>query len=200
PEPEAADATRYLSVVLGLGLDEPPDEVIHLQLAARRCVEHLAGRGPVLVVFEDVHWADDPLLDLIDYLVSHVRDARGVCCALARPRFLEARRMWGGGMIGQTTLPLDPLTHDEAAEVASALLPDEAAAAVERVVSPGEGTPWFLEELAASVTDEVGPEELPTTVLAAIAARIDALPPGPRAVLLHASVIRPNLWPNVLGE
>jgi len=200
PEPEAADATRYLSVVLGLGLDEPPDEVIHLQFAARMFVEHLAGRGPVLVVFEDVHWADDPLLDLIDYLVSHVRDARVVFLALARPEFLEARRMWGGGMIGQTTLPLDPLTHDEAAQVASALLPDEAAAAVERVVSAGEGNPLFLEELAASVTDEVGPEELPTTVLAAIAARIDALPPGPRAVLLHASVIGPTFWRDVLGE
>jgi class 3 adenylate cyclase/tetratricopeptide (TPR) repeat protein len=199
PEPEAADATRYLSVVLGLGLDEPPDEVIHLQFAARMFVEHLAARDPVLVVFEDVHWADDPLLDLIDYLVSHVRDARVVFLTLARPEFLEARRTWGGGMIGQTTLPLDPLTHDEAAMVASALLPDQATADVERVVSAGEGNPLFLEELAASVTDRAGPEELPTTVLAAIAARIDALPPASRAVLLRASVIGLTFWRDVLG-
>jgi len=198
PEAEAADATRYLSVVLGLGLDEPPDEVVHLRFAARMFVEHLAARDPVLVVFEDVHWADEPLLELIDYLVSHVSDARVVFLALARPEFLDTRRTWGGGMIGQTTLPLDPLTPNDATLVASALLPDLAEAAVERVVAAGEGNPLFLEELAASVTDEAGPAELPTTVLAAIAARIDALPPAPRAVLLHASVIGPTFWRDVL--
>jgi class 3 adenylate cyclase/tetratricopeptide (TPR) repeat protein len=198
PEPEADEATRYLSVVLGLGLDEPPDEAIHLQFAARMFVEHLAARDPVLVVFEDAHWADAPLLDLIDYLVSHVREARVVFLALARPELLETRRTFGGGMIGQTTLPLDPLTADDAVAVASALLPDVAATAIDRVVAAGEGNPLFLEELAASVTDEAGPEELPTTVLAAIAARIDALPPEPRSVLLHASVIGPTFWRNVL--
>jgi class 3 adenylate cyclase/tetratricopeptide (TPR) repeat protein len=199
PEPEAADATRYLSVVLGLGLDEPPDEVVHLQFAARMFVEHLAEREPVLVVFEDVHWADEPLLELIDYLVSHVRDARVVFLALARPEFVEARRTWGGGMIGQTTLPLEPLTDAEAAEVAAALLVDQPKGAVDRVVSAGEGNPLFLEELAASVADEAGSEELPTTVLAAIAARIDALPTASRTVLLHASVIGQTFWRDVLG-
>jgi class 3 adenylate cyclase/tetratricopeptide (TPR) repeat protein len=198
PESEADEATRYLSVVLGLGLDEPPDEAIHLQFAARMFVEHLAARGPILVVFEDAHWADAPLLDLIDYLVSHVHQGRVVFLALARPELLETRRTFGGGMIGQTTLPLDPLTPDEAVTVASALLPDVGATAIERVVAAGEGNPLFLEELAASVTDEAGPEELPTTVLAAIAARIDALPPEPRTVLLHASVIGPTFWRNVL--
>ena len=198
PEPEADEATRYLSVVLGLGLDEPPDEVVHLQFAARMFVEHLAARDPILVVFEDVHWADAPLLDLIDYLVSHVRDARVVFLALARLELLESRRSWGSGMVGQTTLPLEPLTSDQAVTVATALLPEVGATAIDRVVAAGEGNPLFLEELAASVTDEVGPEELPTTVLAAIAARIDALPPSPRAVLLHASVIGHTFWREVL--
>jgi class 3 adenylate cyclase/tetratricopeptide (TPR) repeat protein len=198
PEPEADEATRYLSVVLGLGLDEPPDEAIHLQFAARMFVEHLSSRDPLLIVFEDVHWADAPLLDLIDYLVSHVREGRVVFLALARPELLETRRTFGGGLIGQTTLPLDPLTSAEAVAVAGALLPDVGATAIERVVAAGEGNPLFLEELAASVTDEAGPEELPTTVLAAIAARIDALPAEPRTVLLHASVIGLTFWRDVL--
>jgi class 3 adenylate cyclase/tetratricopeptide (TPR) repeat protein len=199
PEPEAADATRYLSVVLGLGLDEPPDEAVHLQFAARMFVEHLAVREPVLVVFEDAHWADTPLLDLIDYLVSHVHDARVVFLALARPELLETRTSWGTGLISQTTLPLEPLTQEQAVSVATALLPTVDAAAVERVVAAGEGNPLFLEELAHSVTDESGlPDELPTTVLAAIAARIDALPPDPRAVLLHASVVGLTFWRDVL--
>ncbi|HJX07527.1 MAG TPA: AAA family ATPase [Actinomycetota bacterium] len=198
PEPDADEATRYLSVVLGLGLDEPPDEAVHLQFAARMFIEHLAARDPVLVVFEDAHWADAPLLDLIDYLVTHVREARVVFLALARPELLETRRTFGGGMIGQTTLPLDALRSDEAVTVASALLPDVGPTAIERVVAAGEGNPLFLEELAASVVDDAGPEELPTTVLAAIAARIDALPSEPRTVLLHASVIGPTFWRNVL--
>ena len=101
-------------------------------------------------------------------------------------------------MVGQTTLPLEPLTSGEAVTVATALLPEVAATAIDRVVAAGEGNPLFLEELAASVTDEAGPEELPTTVLAAIAARIDALPPSPRAVLLHASVIGHTFWRDVL--
>ena len=185
-------------MVLGLGLDEPPDEVVHLQFAARMFVEHLAERDPILIVFEDVHWADAPLLDLIDYLVSHVRDARVVFLALARLELLETRRSWGSGMVGQTTLPLEPLTSDQAVTVATALLPEVATTAIDRVVAAGEGNPLFLEELAASVTDEAGPEELPTTVLAAIAARIDALPPSPRAVLLHASVIGHTFWRDVL--
>jgi class 3 adenylate cyclase/tetratricopeptide (TPR) repeat protein len=198
PERDAADATRYLSVILGLGLDDPPDEVVHLQFAARMLIEHLAERDPLLVVFEDVHWADEPLLELIDYLVSHVRDARVVFLALARPEFLEVRRTWGGGMIGQTTLPLEPLTADEARTVAAGLLADAAGAAVEHVVTVAEGNPLFLEELAASVTDEMSSEELPTTVLAAIAARIDALPAAARSVLLHASVIGHTFWRDVL--
>jgi len=199
PEPEAADATRYLSVVLGLGLDEPPDEAVHLQFAARMFVEHLASRDPILIVFEDAHWADTPLLDLIDYLVSHVHDARVVFLALARPELLETRTAWGSGMISQTTLPLDPLTQEQAVSVATALLPTVDASAVERVVAAGEGNPLFLEELAHSVTDESGlPDELPTTVLAAIASRIDALPPEPRTVLLHASVVGLTFWRDVL--
>ncbi len=198
PAAEADEATRYLSVVLGLGLDEPPDEVVHLQFAARMFVERLAASEPILVVFEDAHWADTPLLELIDYLVSHVRDGRVVFLALARPELFETSRAWGGGMIGQTTLPLDPLTSDQAATVAAALLPEVGMTAIERVVAAGEGNPLFIEELAASVTNEAGPEELPTTVLAAIAARIDALPPDPRAVLLHASVIGLTFWRDVL--
>ncbi len=199
PAAEAADATRFLSLLLGLGLDEPPDEAIHLLFTARMFVEHLAQREPLLLVFEDVHWADDALLDLIDYLVSHVRDARVMFLALARPEFLDARRSWGGGMIGQTTLPLEPLRRDEAKVVASALLSGAAPSTIDHVVSVAEGNPLFLEELVASVADDPTSEELPTTVWAAIAARIDALPPPPRTVLLYASVIGQSFWRDVLA-
>jgi class 3 adenylate cyclase/tetratricopeptide (TPR) repeat protein len=198
PDAETSDATRYLSLILGLGLDAPPGEAIHLLYTMRMFVEHLAEGEPVLLVFEDVHWADDALLDLIDYLVSHVRDTRVVVMTLARPEFLEARHTWGGGMIAQTTLPLEALSEADSRAVASALLSAADASAIERVVSVAEGNPLFLEELVASVSDRISTDELPSTVRAAIAARIDALPAEARAVLLHASVIGQTFWRDVL--
>ncbi len=198
PPKEAAEATRFLSLILGLGLDDPPDEAIHLQFTMRMFVEHLAEREPLLLVFEDVHWAGDAMIDLIDYVASHVRDARVVILALARPEFLESPRTWGGGRVRQTTLPLEPLAERHATAVVASLLPTADPSTIDRVVSVAEGNPLFLEELVASMTEELPSEELPTTVRAAIAARIDALPSDTRAALLHASVIGQSFWRGVL--
>ena len=176
-EREAAEATRYLSLVLGLGVGEPASESIHLLFAARRVVELLSEQGPLLLVFEDVHWADDSLLDLVDYLVSHVRDHPVAFLALARPEFLETRPTWGTGMVGQTMLQLEPLTNAEAAQVVGGLLAGADPSTVTKVVETAEGNPLFIEELVAAVGDEASVGDLPATVRAAIAARIDALPP-----------------------
>ena len=198
PEPEVADATRYLSLLLGLGLDEPTDDQIYLRFTARQLVERLSDREPLLLVFEDLHWADDALLELIDYLVAHVRDRRVLFLALARPQFLETRPAWGAGMVGHTTLPLEPLVPEEAAEVVAALLAGAPPDAVERVVAAAGGNPLFIEELAAALADDPSAEELPATVRAAIAARIDALPPTARDAILHASVIGSTFWRDVV--
>jgi class 3 adenylate cyclase/tetratricopeptide (TPR) repeat protein len=198
PVTEVDDATRYLSLLLGLGLDEPTDDPVYLQFAARQLVERLAEREPLLLVFEDLHWADDALLELIDYLVAHVRNHRVVFLALARPEFLEARPSWGTGMTGHTTLPLETLLPDEATEVVAALLKDAPADTVERVVTTAGGNPLFIEELAAAMADDPSAEELPSTVRAAIAARIDALPTEARDAILHASIIGNTFWRGVV--
>jgi class 3 adenylate cyclase/tetratricopeptide (TPR) repeat protein len=198
PASETAETTRHLSLLLGLGLDEPASEAIHLLFAARRSVELLSERDPLLIVFEDVHWADGALLDLVDYLVSHVSDHPVVFVATARPEFLETRSSWGAGMTSRTTLPLDPLTSDQAAEVVAWLLEGANSSTVAKVVETAEGNPLFLEELVASVGDAIDAEELPATVRAAIAARIDTLPPQAREALLHASVIGQTFWRRVL--
>jgi class 3 adenylate cyclase/tetratricopeptide (TPR) repeat protein len=200
PPAEATDVTRYLSLLLGLGLDEPASEVIHLQFATRRLVEHLSEQEPVMLVFEDIHWADDVLLDLIEYLVTHVNDHRILFLALARPEFLEGRPTWGAGMAGTTTLPLDPLTASEASEVIGSLLESARATTIERVVATAGGNPLFIEELVASLADDPLSDELPGTVRAAISARIDALPPAGRTALLHASVIGQTFWRAVLAD
>jgi class 3 adenylate cyclase/tetratricopeptide (TPR) repeat protein len=200
PTSEATDATRYLSLVLGLAVGETAPESIHLFFAARRVVELLSEREPLLLVFEDIHWADDALLDLFDYLVSRVSDHPVVFLALARPEFLEARPNWGGGMIGQTTMPLQPLTAAEATEVVASLSLASDPGTVAKVVATAEGNPLFLEELVAALADSAEGDELPATIRAAIAARIDALPTAARTTLMHASVIGQTFWRGVVGQ
>ena len=198
PDAGAADATRYLSLLLGLGLDAPPDEAIHLLFTMRMLIEHLAERQPLLLVFEDVHWADDPLLDLIDYLVVHLRDARLLVMALARPEFLEAGRTWGGGMIGQTTLPLEPLGALDSKAVATALLPAADASTIERVVSVAEGNPLFLEELGPPWRTRSRATSCPRPSGPRSPGASTPSPPDARAALLNASVIGHDFWRGVL--
>jgi class 3 adenylate cyclase/tetratricopeptide (TPR) repeat protein len=191
---DVADTVRYLSLVLGLGSGASADAAIHLLFASRRVVELMAEREPVVLAFEDVHWADDALLELVDYLVTHVRDHPVLFLALARPEFLETRTWFGSGMVGQTTLQLAPLSRDESARIVGELAADADPDFVEALVARAEGNPLFLEELAASAADEGGDPRLPGTVRAAIAGRIDALPSNARTVLLHASVVGPTFW------
>jgi class 3 adenylate cyclase/tetratricopeptide (TPR) repeat protein len=201
PEREIRDCVRSLSLMLGLGLDERVVEQVMMFYSGRRLVEQLGLERPTLFVFEDIHWADKAQLDLLEYLASHVRDTSAVLLALARPEFLDNRPTWGSRLAAQTTLALEPLSPEHASLVASHLMGDGngSAGAARRVVEIAEGNPLFLEELASAISEGVDrPDELPTTVRAAIASRIDALPPGPRTVLLDASVIGRTFWQGAL--
>lgn len=199
PETETTDTVRHLSLVLGLGSGETADDPIHLLFSSRRVVELIAEQEPLLLVFEDVHWADDAMLDLVDYLVTHVRDHPVVFLALARPEFLETRTGFGSGHAGQTTLHLEPLSAAESTRVVTELASSADTSVVTAVVERAEGNPLFLEELAASVGASVNGEQLPGTVRAAIAARIDALPADARTALLHASVVGPTFWRDIVA-
>jgi predicted ATPase len=102
-------------------------------------------------------------------------------------------------VLGHTTIPLEPLSPVDSASIASYLLAGGGdLSSVERLVTVAEGNPLFIEELAASLLERGPSDELPMTVRAAIASRIDALPSGPRATLLAASVVGKNFWRGVL--
>ena len=153
PEAEADEATRYLSVVLGLGLDEPPDEVVHLRFAARMFVERLAARtGPRRVRGRALARDERLLRELADAL-ERFTARRTLVIVLEDLQWSDASTLDLAPLA-----PLDPLTSDQAVTVATALLPEVGKTAIERVVAAGEGNPLFLEELAASVTNEAGPE------------------------------------------
>jgi tetratricopeptide (TPR) repeat protein len=155
---------------------------------------------PTLLVFEDVHWADAGQLDLIEYLAVHVREAPVVLLALARPELLDGRPAWGTRVREQTTISLDPVSDTDAATLVGHLLGEELPPhPIGRLVEAAGGNPLFLEELTAGLLEgaDLG-EELPTTVRAAIAGRVDALPPEHRSVLLAASVVGKVFWRGAL--
>jgi class 3 adenylate cyclase/tetratricopeptide (TPR) repeat protein len=192
PAAESEDTSRYLGLLLGLGGAAHAQEAGLLFLAARRLIEGLGLVQPTLVVFEDIHWAKPSELELLEYLARHVESTSVLLFALARPELLDSRPTWGSGLLGQTTIPLEPLSALEAAQLARHLIrAGDGEADVERMVAVAEGNPLFLEELAASSLEA---EELPVTVKAAIAARIDAMPTAARSALLGAAVIGKTFW------
>jgi predicted ATPase/class 3 adenylate cyclase len=201
--PEAAEEhAAHLSLLMGLGGEgEVPDRET-LFFSARLLVEALGSDGPTLLLFEDIHWADASLLDLIETLAARVRDVPVLLLALARPEMLTSRPGWAGGLSAYTALPLDPLTDDASLEL-TALLLDRLRGPEGRAVSiaeTAEGNPLFIEELAASLAERSTAEttQLPTSIRAIVAARLDALPPEERRLLVDAAVVGRVFWREAL--
>ena len=199
---EAKEVSSHIALLIGLGRDGGVGERQTLFFSARRMVEALAKERPTVLVFEDIHWADAGMLDLLEVFASRVRDVPLLLVALARPDLLERRPSWGGGLPGYTALPVEALGEEYARELAAQVLRqmqkrgDESA----QIGLVGEGNPLFIEELAASVAEDAAAStgELPTTIRGIVSARLDALPPGERAVLLDAAVVGKIFWTGAL--
>jgi class 3 adenylate cyclase len=201
---EAHAHAEHLGMLIGLGGEGDVADRETLFFSARVLVESLASRAPTLLLFEDIHWADGSLLDLLETLATRVREVPLLLLAMARPEMLSERPGWGGGLPAYTALPLDRLSNDASEELAERLLarldaPDGRAAAVAQTA---EGNPLFIEELAASLSERSAgaADELPTSVRAIVAARLDALPPAERTVLVDASVVGRVFWRGALAR
>jgi class 3 adenylate cyclase len=197
----AEEHAPQLEVLLGLDGESAVVDRDTLFFSARVFVESLAMRGPTMLLFEDIHWADASQLDLLETLASRVRDVPVLFVALARPELLTDRPTWGGGLPAYTALPLDPLSEASSEELAQQLLAAKAVAnGASRIAEMAEGNPLFIEELAASIAERSTADELPTSVRAIIAARLDSLPQGERSVLVDASVAGRVFWRGALAE
>jgi len=198
------DAASHLGILMGLQTESSVSDRETLFFSARMFVEGLALRRPTVLGFEDIHWADGSLLDLIEVLSSRVRHVPLMLLALARPELLSARPGWGGGLPAYTALPVEPLPEEDAAELASRLLEhhqfDEDRDRIAAVASTGKGNPLFIEELAAGLADHAGAAvgELPTSIRGIVSARLDALPPAERSLLLEAAVVGKIFWRGAL--
>jgi class 3 adenylate cyclase/tetratricopeptide (TPR) repeat protein len=160
--------------------------------AARAWAEQLSDAQPLVLVFEDVHWGEDPLLELVEHLAAWVREAPLFLICLARPELLDVHPTWGGGRIRSTTLELEPLQPAESAELIDALS-SELGLPIDReaVLAKTEGNPLFVEETIRMLAERPrdGAERIPDTLQALIAARIDRLPGAERALLQRAAAM-----------
>src|SRR3954447_9329937 len=157
--------------------------------AAREWAEQLAEAQPLVLMFEDVHWGEEPLLELIEHLASSVREAPLFLLCLARSELLDVRPTWGGGRVRATTLELEPLAAEESAELVQALTAElDLPIDVETVLAKTEGNPLFVEEMIRMLA-EGSNARIPDTLQSLIAARIDRLPSPQRIALQRASVM-----------
>jgi class 3 adenylate cyclase/tetratricopeptide (TPR) repeat protein len=202
-------AEEAVADVLGLaaGLMEALDgerSPQEIAWAAREVMQGIADVQPLILLFEDIHWAEAPLLDLIEHIADWVRAPVLIVC-LARPELLEARPGWGGGRVRSTAIELEPLSEDESAELVEKLLGQLAGRSGEHplvlpqaAIDRAEGNPLFVEEtirmLVESGTGNGSAERVPDTLQALIAARIDHLDPGAKTLLQRASVVGRVFW------
>lgn len=205
PPAEAQEVTMHLAIVLGLDPSGTIADRDSLFFSIRSFIEAVAVDQPTMLVFEDLHWGDVALLDLVEQLAARLRDLPVLVLTLARPELLDLRPGWGGGLLAHTALPLGPLDATEATGLATHRLADGGATeSLDRaadLAAIADGNPLFIEQLAAALAESGDPEApLPTTVREIIAARLDALPPRERTVLLDAAVSGRVFWRGMLEQ
>ena len=193
---------RHTRPLLGLETAGPADRD-EAFAAWRRLLEAAAEQRPLILVFEDLHWADDGLLDFVDHLADWATTVPLLIVATARPELLDRRPGWGGGKRNAFTLSIGALSNDETAQLLQRLI-DRAvldADAQQAVLQRAEGNPLYAEEYARMLAEHDGGDlPLPETVQGLIAARIDGLAPEEKSLLQDASVIGKVFWPGALAK
>ena len=207
-----------LGWTIGLGLPEDEDRDLRALLrdAWRRFLTDLGRTGLAVLVVEDVHWASEPLLELLEHVTDTLVDTAVLTICTARPEFFDTRGSWGGGLRDSSSIRLSPLPEDESVRLVEALLvvdglPREL---TERIVARAEGNPFHVEEILQmlidreaiardggrwSVRTEVGEVDLPDSVHGVLAARVDLLDPASRDALRRCSAMGRVFWPAAVG-
>jgi len=190
-----ADPAEHAGLASILGDDDAPSSPDEIAWAFRKLLEQRAGEGPVVVVFDDIHWGEPAFLDLVEHVADFSREAPILLLCMARPELLDRRQSWGGGKLNATNVLLEPLGTDEAAELLASLLPAQVEDGLRnRILDAAGGNPLFVEEMVAMVAErQTGNGELaeitvPPTIQALLAARLDQLDPHERVVLERGSV------------
>jgi class 3 adenylate cyclase/tetratricopeptide (TPR) repeat protein len=208
-ETERAWIEPALLALLGAG-EPPPGGRENLFAAWRTFFERIAARDVVMMVFEDLHWADAGLLDFIDHLLEWSRDLPICIVTLARPELLERRPDWGAGKRNFTAITLGPLDEPQMDELLAGLVPGLPSRTVGAIVARAEGIPLYAVEMVRVLVAEgklievegryrpagdLDDIAVPETLQALIAARLDTLDPADRALLQDAAVLGQSFTP-----
>jgi predicted ATPase len=184
--------------------------------AWRRFFEAIASKEPLVLVFEDLHWADDAMLEFVEHLIDWSTGVPLLVVSTARPELYERRPGWGGGKRNSTTAALPPLTIEETAQLIGALL-SQAVLPVETqavLLERAGGNPLYAEEFVRMLGDrgilerrgrvfEIAPGAkipLPETIQALIAARLDTLTPERKSLLQAAAVVGKVFWAGAVAS
>jgi class 3 adenylate cyclase/tetratricopeptide (TPR) repeat protein len=170
--------------------------------AWRRFFEGLADRRPLVLVFEDLHWADDGLLDFVDHLADWASGVPILIVGTTRPELLERRPGWGGGKLNAFTLALSPLSQDDSARLLAFVL-DQAVLPAETqqvLLERASGNPLYAEQFARLYLERGSADDipLPESVQGLIAARLDALSEAEKSMLQDAAVMGKVFWTGAL--
>jgi class 3 adenylate cyclase/tetratricopeptide (TPR) repeat protein len=210
---EAAWLEGHLAPLVGLGGEAGRRE--DSLPAWRRFFEALAESGPLLLVFEDLHWADPAVLDFVDHLVEWASGVPLLVVCTARPELLERRPDWGGGKRNAITISLSPLSDKDTGELVRALLAQEElpAGVAEPVLARAGGNPLYAEEYARMLVERgflvrengswrlaTADLPLPESVHATIAARVDGLLAEEKVTLQQAAVVGKVFWLGAVAE
>jgi predicted ATPase/class 3 adenylate cyclase len=207
--PNVADAKwveGHLRPLAGLGSDAAvgSDRREEAFTAWRRYFEGLAEQGPLTLVFEDLHWADDNLLDFVEHLVDWASGVPMLIVCSARPELFERRSGWAGGKRHATTLSLSPLSDEETAQLISNLSerPVMVAETQQALLARAGGNPLYAEQYVRMLAERGDAEELPLpeTVQGIIAARLDALPAEEKSLLQTAGVMGKVFWLGAVAQ
>ena len=190
---DAADVAERLSRALGPG-SQGRSDAAEIFWAARRLLETVARSRPLLVIFEDLHWAEPTFLDLVESLAVQPGRSTLILVCIARPELLEQRPLWAVGAAKAVSIDLTPLAAGPAAALLDALARDQRIppSTRARVLETAAGNPLYLEQLAVSLSEQAGSQArpvLPPTIQALLAARLQRLGPGASSVLARAAVI-----------
>jgi len=193
-----------LRPLIGVGQATDSQGVRGEQFTAwRQFLENLADDGPAVVIFEDLHWADETLLDFVDELNE---DASGVplfIVCTARPELLAKRPAWGAGRTNALTLSLQPLPAERTADLVEDVLAatDASPELRQKILDQAEGNPLYAEEYARMVAENATSDlGLPDSIQGIIAARLDTLELPHKRILQLAAVIGKVFWATAVAR
>jgi tetratricopeptide (TPR) repeat protein len=192
---EAQWLARHLRPLAGVG-EEGSTSREESFAAWRRFLEALAEERPLVLVFEDLHWADDALLDFVDELVERASSVPLLVLGTARPELLQRRPGWGGGKPNALAISLSPLSDEETARLVEALLeqPLLDTSTQQALLTRAGGNPLYAEQYARILLERGDVRDVPETVQGIIAARLDALSEAEKRLLQNAAVVGQVFW------